>query len=240
MAKDTEDIKSSFDAGDLLPTGLTDQELVDRDYGFLIRERESVLRKDQAETEQMELQNRKIAMEVKDLEASADENFSYPFYGDINEATAARCIQTMDMWSRRSPKAPITITFSSQGGSVVSGLAIYDFIKELQRRGHVVTTKALGMAASMACVLLQAGDDRVMTRHSLLMVHEGSAVLAGSKGEIADMQNLVTKLEKKASVILCERSNLTTTSLKRLMKRTDVWLDSDEAIKHGLVDRVEG
>ena len=45
---------------------------------------------------------------------------------------------------------------------VIAGLALYDFIQTLRRKGHKVTTVSYGMAASMAGILLQAGDVRVM------------------------------------------------------------------------------
>jgi ATP-dependent protease ClpP protease subunit len=55
---------------------------------------------------------------------------------------------------------PITITINSPGGSVMDGLALYDKILRLRRKGTPIETRATGLVASMATILLQAGDVR--------------------------------------------------------------------------------
>lgn len=192
-----------------------------------------------AKTENLVWVNRKLEMDYNDLAASADEARKFPFFGDVDPQTVARCIQTLDMWSRRNPGQDMQITFSTYGGNVVAGLALYDFIQELRARGHKVTTKALSIAASMGAVLLQAGDDRVATKNTLIMLHEGSAAMSGSKGEIEDQQKLWDKVGQKLEVIACERSGMTTRKYRALTKRKDCWLDATEALALGLIDRIE-
>lgn len=192
-----------------------------------------------AKADQILLENKKLSMDFNDLQASADEARKFPFFGDVEAAAVARCIQTLDMWSRRNPGQDMQITFSTYGGNVVAGLALYDFIGELQSRGHKVTTKALSIAASMGAILLQAGDERVATKNTMIMLHEGSAQMTGSKGEIEDQQKLWTKLQGKFESIACERSGMSIRKYRLLTKRKDAWLDAKEALALNLIDRID-
>jgi len=193
-----------------------------------------------AKTEQINLENLKLSMDFNDLKASADEARKFPFFGDVEPQNVSRCIQTLDMWSRRNPGEDMEIIFSTYGGNVIAGLALYDFIGELRGRGHKVTTKALSVAASMGAILLQAGDERVATKHTMIMLHEGSAQMGGSRGEVEDQQKLWDKLTKKFELIACERSGMTLRKYRTLTKRKDAWLDASEALELGLIDRIEG
>lgn len=167
-----------------------------------------------AQTRKMNLEADKMLMDLNDLKASADEARKFPFFGDVEAASVARCIQTLDMWSRRNPGSDMQITFSTYGGNVIAGLALYDFIGELRGRGHKVTTKALSIAASMGAVLLQAGDERIATRNTLIMLHEGSIQMGGTKGEIEDTTKMWLKLQGKFKGIFTERSGMTAAKYK--------------------------
>ncbi len=192
-----------------------------------------------AETRKMNLESDKLEMDLNDLRASADEARKFPFFGDVEPANVSRCIQTLDMWSRRNPGQSMQITFSTYGGNVVAGLALYDFIGELRGRGHHVTTKALSVAASMGAILLQAGDERVVTPNTLIMLHEGSAGLIGTRGEIEDGQKLLDKLSSQIENIVTTRSGMLPRKFRSLTKRKDLWLDAKEALALNLVDRIE-
>lgn len=192
-----------------------------------------------AKTAQILLENKKLDMDYRDLEASADEARKFPFFGDVEASSVARCIQTLDMWSRRNPGADMQITFSTYGGNVIAGLALYDFIGELRSRGHKVTTKALSIAASMGAILLQAGDERVATKNTLIMLHEGSIQMGGTKGEIEDTSKMWAKLQGKFKEIVVSRSGMTPQKYTSLTKRKDAWLDVNEALKLNLIDRIE-
>lgn len=194
----------------------------------------------EANTRKIELENEKLEMDLNDLKASADEARKFPFFGDVEPANVARCIQTLDMWSRRNPGADIQITFSTYGGNVIAGLALFDFIGELRSRGHRVTTKALSIAASMGAILLQAGDERIATRNTLIMLHEGSAQFAGTRGEIEDAGKMMDKLQDKFKAIIVNRSGMTARKYTLLTKRKDSWLDANEALALGLIDKIEG
>lgn len=200
---------------------------------------EAEIEKLTAEAEVYKLQVRKFGAELASSEAEGRRNNIYMFYGEVTESKVRECISTLDTWSRLGPQEPITITLCSPGGNILDGYALYDFIQELRGRGHRITVKCIGMGASMGAVLLQAGDDRVITKNSFVMIHESSSGIVGTESQIDDHQKLLKKLTANSDNILCERSNLTKTTLAAKIKRKDCWLNAEEALKLGLVDRIQ-
>lgn len=144
--------------------------------------------------------------------------------------------QLAEMW--RQGTDPIEIWFHSPGGDVFSGFALYDFIQQMRSAGIHVTTVALGMAASMGGLLLQAGDHRVMTDHSWLMIHEPGGGFSGTTSAIKDRSELLERLERQGNDIIVSRSRLTHEELEDKSRRKDWWLDASEALQYGLIDEV--
>ena len=189
---------------------------------------------------------RRIDLEAKEIEherelrgASEWEHHIYHFEGVVNEGSVQECVRIMGLWVRRNPKEPIEITFNSPGGGLFEGLALYDFIHQLRDSGTPVNTKALGRVWSMGGILLQAGETRKMSPHSYLMIHE---VTSGYSGRTQDMEEdlkLTKQLQKRGLDILAERSTMSTTEIQRKWKKSDWWLNADEALKLGFCDAVE-
>lgn len=168
---------------------------------------------------------------------------SYTFDSAVSEKSVKQCIQTITAWSRDEPGCGITLYLNSPGGDIVEGFALIDFLVDLRRRGHHVRTIALGMAASMSAVILQAGDERIMGSNAILLIHEGSLGAVGSFGEVEDRVALMTKLHARIFQLFADRalplnSKTTVAYLKKQAKRTDWWLDSSEALALGIVDSV--
>lgn len=166
-----------------------------------------------------------------------DENRVYDF---VNEVSRSTCEAAMGMFARwrRESKDPIVIRFSSPGGSVIDGLALYDYIQSIRADGIRVTTCTLGMAASMACILLQAGDVRVIGENAHILIHEISAGAVGKLSDMEDETKFVRRLNDRLVGILASRSKMKRHTIKAKAKRKDWWLASDEVIKYGFADRV--
>jgi len=162
-------------------------------------------------------------------------NIFAPIYGEYVDAW----IDMLEHWERRDPGAPITIRINSPGGAVMDGFALYDTIQRLRRKGHHITTHGLGMIASMATVIMQAGDERVLDENAWFMIHEISAQTSGKASQMADELKFVQRLQERALDIYAARSNLTKVQIKRRWTKTDDWMDAQEALKLGFVDRVE-
>ena len=146
----------------------------------------------------------------------------------------------LTQWARRHPGCDIEIVFSSGGGSIIDGFVLFDFIQELRSRGHYVTTGSLGMAASMAGILLQAGDHRWIGHQAWLMIHRAAFGAIGKTFEIEDEVAWIKRIEARILDIFEKRSTLTKVKIKRNWDRKDWWISSDEALELGLVDEIRG
>ena len=93
---------------------------------------------------------------------------TYFFVTEVNATSVSACMAQLHKWTNEFPATKegalpnFAIIFSTGGGVVVDGLALYDFIRALSARGHHITTVALGQAASMGVPLLLAGDTRLI------------------------------------------------------------------------------
>lgn len=181
-----------------------------------------------------------VAAEWKRMEASKDEARIYSFIGPVGVASVQLCMDTIGQWAREDAKRPIRIVFNSPGGSVMDGLALYDYIQEIKDTyGTTIDTVALGTAASMAAVLLQAGDKRVIGKHAYLMVHEVSGESIGSMSEIQDQAKFTERLQNQLLDILAERTKLPRKEIKDKWERKEWWIDATEALELGFCDEIQ-
>ena len=164
----------------------------------------------------------------------------YRFNTIVDKTYVNDCMHTLTQWSRRHPKCDIEIVFSSGGGSIVDGFVLFDFIQELRGRGHKVITGSLGMAASMAGILLQAGDHRWMGHQAWMMIHRAAFGVIGKTFEIEDHTAWIKRIEDRILGIFEKRSKLTRLKIKRNWDRKDWWISSDDALELGLVDEIRG
>jgi ATP-dependent protease ClpP protease subunit len=100
-----------------------------------------------------------------------------------------------------------------------------------------------GMAASMAGVLLQAADTRIMGANAFLLIHEGSLGAIGDFGDVEDRVELMGQMHDRILSLFETRAkpiNPKTTKafIRNRWKRKDWWITAEEAAKLGLVDEV--
>lgn len=215
------------------------------------------LRATEVRKEELALQEREEAF----ARAHTDDKYHhiYQFKEEVNSSSVKRCTDRLTEWTRldgNNPQ-PITLVFNSPGGSVFAGMDLFDFLLDLRRKGHHITTVAVGMAASMAGIILQAGDKRVMGREAMVLIHEVSTIALGKIGEIEDEVKLVKKIQSRVLRIFADRSRSALangTSEIALTEdqfdngdraleipgwsRKDWWLDSEECLRYGIVDKV--
>ena len=203
-----------------------------------LAEAETRISKIQADRDGLIL-NKEIRIEA-DVLATDKFHLIYNFDDGIGPSSVKLCITQLTLWMRNNPKEDITIIFNSPGGSITDGFALFDFIQELKHKGHKVTTHALGVAASMAGVLLQAGDIRVMGSNTVLLIHEASFGTIGKFSEVEDMVDLVKKLQKRIVKIFTSRAHISPRKFESKWKRRDWWLTSEECLKFGFIDEIRG
>jgi len=191
----------------------------------------------EAEMCKMDLNKKKEDEEKR--KAKDEFHYVYRLSGETINGTSVRsCIDQLSTWHRLDPNCEIVLVLHSPGGSVIDGMALFDYIQELKEEGHVVITKAQGMTASMAGILLQAGTKRIITKECWLLIHESQFGASGSYGEVTDTVKWVSKIQDRILSIFAARSKMTKANIKRRWKRKNWWLDSDEALKYGFVDEI--
>jgi ATP-dependent Clp protease protease subunit len=162
----------------------------------------------------------------------------YVFDDDVDDDSVKQCVETLTGWSRSDGQCDIEIQLNTGGGSIFAGFALIDFIRDLRRRGHKVTTVVYGHAASMGAVILQAADKRIIGQNAFLLIHEGSMFSGGDFAQLEDDMKLYSKLHGRILELLAERSTIDKKAIQRGWKRRDWWMDAAEALEHGFVDQV--
>ena len=190
----------------------------------------------EAEFAEIELFKRKKS--VLKEQAMDEENHVYRFNGEVSRSTTHQCIRKLTEWSRVDPKCNIEIIFSSPGGGIVEGFELFDHIQHIRNKGHHVTTGTLGMAASMAGILLQAGDTRWVGHQAWIMIHRAAFGAWGKTYEIEDEVEFVKRVEERCLDIFVSRSKLTKHKIKKNWDRKDWWISAEEAKELRLVDEI--
>jgi len=134
------------------------------------------------------------------------------------------------------PGKDISIYINSPGGSVHAGLGIYD---TMQFVGSQVSTICTGMAASMAAVLLVAGEKgkRCALKHSRVMIHQP---MGGMQGQASDMEinyKQIMLLRDELYQIISDHSGQTFEKIQKDSDR-DYWMTSQEALDYGMIDKI--
>ena len=181
--------------------------------------------------------NKKYRERQKELSVD-EENHLYRFDGEVSKNSVSRCIGKLTQWSRLDPKCDIEIVFSSPGGSIIDGFELFDFIQNLRNKGHHITTGSLGYAASMAGILLMAGDTRWIGHQAWMMIHRAAFGAYGKTFEIEDEVRFVRRIEERIVDIFTKRSKLTKQKIKRNWDRKDWWISADECLELELVDEI--
>jgi ATP-dependent protease ClpP protease subunit len=119
-------------------------------------------------------------------------------------------------------------------------MALFDVLQELRGKGHHITTGTYGWAASMAGILLQAGDLRYCGTESYILIHEVSSFAMGKIGEIEDEVTFLNMMTARVINIFVKRSGgkLKESVLKKNWNRKDWYVDSTQALELGIVDEV--
>lgn len=178
-------------------------------------------------------------------QASNEYHHVFRFTEIVTDKSVGKCIDSVDRWSRINPGSDIEVVFTSPGGSVYQGLALVDHLRSLSRKGHRIVTGCEGYAASMAGILLQAGDWRWIGKESYLLIHEISTMGWGTVSEIQDTVTTLKRVQDRVIRLFLDRATevdaevlLTPSQFRSKWKKTDWWLDSDESRQHGFVDEV--
>ncbi|MBP3623861.1 MAG: ATP-dependent Clp endopeptidase proteolytic subunit ClpP [Oscillospiraceae bacterium] len=155
---------------------------------------------------------------------------------EVNDTTASLIVAQLLYLEAQDPDKDIQFYINSPGGSVTSGLAIYDTMQYIKPD---VSTICIGMAASMGAFLLSSGakGKRIALPNAEIMIHQPSG---GSQGQCTDIQiqaEQILKIKKKLNAILAENTGKSVEEVERDCER-DHFMTAEEAQTYGLIDKV--
>ncbi len=159
------------------------------------------------------------------------------FLGTQVDDYTANVIQAQLLYlDSADPGKDVSIYINSPGGSVYAGLGIYDTMQYIQSD---VSTICTGMAASMAAVLLVAGqkDKRFALKHSRVMIHQPMGGIQGQASDIEITSREILKLKKELYTIISEHSGQPYDKVYADSDR-DYWMTSEEALNYGMIDKI--
>jgi len=176
-------------------------------------------------------------------------------YGDINEEKCSEAVYGLLAYHLSGTKQepvdpkneeselietyqPIEFIISSHGGLAAEMFSVYDIIRDLRDKSPI-HTKGLGKVMSAGVLLLASGTkgERRIGKHCRVMMH---GVVAGQHGYLADVENEFKEtkyIQNMYIKALVEETNMTEKYIRKVMnKKTNVYLDAEEAVKLGIAD----
>ena len=170
----------------------------------------------------------------------AHESFAGTFrlYGEVEPNSMERLRAATARYAAAYPGGPITLIISSPGGAVFDGFVLFDHLRALSADGHKITTVVRGMAASMAAVLAQAGDVRVIGPESFLMIHEPSSEMWGKTSDMSEHVATMKRLRQQMEQIMARRSKLSASETKKRTLKTDWYVSAKESKSFGFADKI--
>ncbi len=179
------------------------------------------------------------------LEKNNDHEYAYDIYsrllndriifctGEINDQQANIIISEL-LYLDSINNDDIYLYINSPGGSVTSGLAIYDTINYIKSD---VKTIAVGLSASMGAILLSSGTfgKRCALKNAVVMIHQPLGGIEGKASDIKIASDQIIKTKDKLSKILAKNTKQSVTKIKKDIEQ-DYYMSSEEAKKYGLID----
>lgn len=155
--------------------------------------------------------------------------------GEINDEVASLVISEL-LYLDSINQNDISIYINSPGGSVTSGLAIYDTMNIIKSD---IETIGVGMSASMGAFLLSSGTKgkRCILENAEVMIHE---VLGGASGQATEIQiqaERILHLREKLNKLLAKNTNQSLKKINNDTKR-DYYMNAIDALKYGIVDKI--
>lgn len=155
--------------------------------------------------------------------------------GEINDNLANIVISEL-LYLDSISNEEISVYINSPGGSITSGLAIYDTINYIKSD---VSTICIGIAASMGAFLLSSGKKgkRYILPNAEVMIHQPLGGASGQATEINIVAKRILKLKDKLNKLISINTNQPIKKIEQDTER-DYYMDSEEALKYGIIDKI--
>ena len=155
---------------------------------------------------------------------------------EVNDVTSSLVVAQLLFLEAEDPSKDINLYINSPGGSVVSGLAIYDTMQCIKCD---VSTICMGMAASMGAFLLAGGTKgkRFALPNAEIMIHQPSGGAKGQATDIKIVADQILKAKQTLNKILSENTGQPIEIIERDTER-DNYMSAEEALSYGLIDKI--
>ena len=155
---------------------------------------------------------------------------------EVNDTTASLVVAQLLYLEAQDPDKDIQLYINSPGGSVTSGLAIYDTMQYIKAD---VSTICIGMAASMGAFLLSSGakGKRIALPNADVMIHQPSGGYRGQATDVLIHAEKILKTKTRLNEILAENTGKTVAEIQEASER-DNFMTAEEAKEFGLIDSV--
>ena len=179
-------------------------------------------------------------IEERQLNATAIDVFSrlmmdrIIFIGEPITAELANTVIAQLLYLDQQSDKEITIYINSPGGEILSGLAIYDTIQFVK---SPIKTVCVGMAASMASIILVSGNVRCALPHSRVLIHQPRGIVEGLATDILANAEEFRKDYKILANILTKHTGQPYDKIYQDMG-FDNWMHADEALAYGMIDKI--
>ncbi len=156
--------------------------------------------------------------------------------GQVEDNMASLIIAQLLFLESENPSKPISMYINSPGGVVTAGMGIHDTMQYIKPR---VSTVCVGQAASMGSFLLAAGEPgmRIALPNARVMIHQPSGGARGMASDIEIQAREILRIKARMNDLYVKYTGQTLKDVEKAMDR-DTFLEADEAMKFGLVDKV--
>lgn len=157
-------------------------------------------------------------------------------WGQVDDHSARHVVERLLYLELHQPGKEIQLIINSPGGYVTAGFSIYDTMKSIS---SPVSTVCSGFAASMASILLSAGEKgrRFVLKHGRVMIHQPSGGSGGNASDIEIQANELIKTKELSAKLLAENCNQPVEKILKDFNR-DHFMNAEESVAYGIADAV--
>jgi len=193
---------------------------------------------DEEEEEKEEQPKSDLMMFSKKLEKYFFEKRSVYLWGVVDDKSAKDVVSKLLLLDADKPGEEIKFYINSPGGVVTSGMVMYD---TMQMMSSPVTTICMGLAASMGSILLSGGKKgkRMIYPSGEVMIHQPSlgGYIRGVSADLEIQARQTQRVKELGAKILADNCGKTVEQVMKDFDR-DYWMNAEEAIKYGIVDKI--
>lgn len=189
--------------------------------------------KNQSYVEQLQ----KVERKFETFHNESTNSTEITIYGIIGDSWWEDSVSASDIDNAlKSISGDIVINLNSPGGDAFDGISIFN---RLKRHEGKVTINVDGWACSAASVIAMAADELIMGLGSMLMIHEASSLVWGTKGEMRKEADVLEELEEGIIDIYMTKAKVSRDEIRERVD-AETWFSAKKAVELGFADKVEG